>query len=26
LDLRKPIYKHTAMFGHFGNSDFEWEK
>jgi len=26
LDLRKPIYKQTAMFGHFGNNDFEWEK
>ncbi len=26
LDLRKQIYKQTAMFGHFGNNGFEWEK
>ena len=28
LDLRKPIYRHTAAFGHFGRSDagFSWEK
>jgi S-adenosylmethionine synthetase len=28
LDLRKPIYKQTAVFGHFGRSDVElpWEK
>jgi S-adenosylmethionine synthetase len=28
LDLRKPIYRHTAAFGHFGRSDagFSWER
>jgi S-adenosylmethionine synthetase len=28
LDLRKPIYKKTAAFGHFGREDagFAWEK
>jgi S-adenosylmethionine synthetase len=28
LDLRKPIYRRTAAFGHFGRSDagFSWEK
>lgn len=26
LDLRKPIFKKTAAFGHFGNEDFAWEK
>jgi S-adenosylmethionine synthetase len=28
LDLRRPIYKQTAAFGHFGRplSDFTWEK
>ncbi len=26
LDLRKPIYKDTAMFGHFGLEKFSWEK
>jgi S-adenosylmethionine synthetase len=29
LDLRRPIYKRTAAFGHFGRSeaeDFSWEK
>jgi S-adenosylmethionine synthetase len=28
LKLRRPIYKKTAVFGHFGRSDpdFEWEK
>ena len=28
LDLRKPIYKKTAAFGHFGREDagFGWEK
>ncbi len=26
LDLRKPIYRQTAMNGHFGNPDFPWEK
>ena len=28
LDLRKPIYKQTAAYGHFGRTDIElpWEK
>ena len=28
LDLRKPIYKNTAAYGHFGRTDIElpWEK
>lgn len=26
LDLRKPIYKATASYGHFGRSEFPWEK
>ncbi len=26
LDLRKPIYKKTASYGHFGRSEFSWEK
>ncbi len=28
LDLRKPIYKHTAAYGHFGRTDIEfpWER
>jgi S-adenosylmethionine synthetase len=26
LDLLKPIYKKTSTYGHFGNSDFTWEK
>ncbi len=26
LDLRKPIYKKTASYGHFGRKDFSWEK
>ena len=28
LDLRRPIYKRTAVFGHFGRAeaDFTWEK
>jgi len=28
LDLRRPIYKQTAKFGHFGrtNDEFSWEK
>jgi len=25
LDLRKPIYAKTAMFGHFGRDDVPWE-
>ncbi len=26
LDLKKPIYKKTAAYGHFGQKDFNWEK
>lgn len=28
LDLKNPVYKHTAAYGHFGRSDIEftWEK
>jgi S-adenosylmethionine synthetase len=28
LDLRRPIYKKTAAYGHFGrnDADFTWEK
>ena len=26
LDLKKPIYKKTAEYGHFGQKDFNWEK
>ncbi|MDD4003137.1 MAG: methionine adenosyltransferase domain-containing protein, partial [Clostridia bacterium] len=26
LDLRRPIYKNTAAFGHFGREEFPWEK
>ena len=28
LDLRRPIFKATARFGHFGrtNDEFTWEK
>ena len=28
LDLRRPIYKQTAAYGHFGRSDIDlpWEK
>jgi S-adenosylmethionine synthetase len=28
LDLKRPIYRHTAAYGHFGRtgSDFTWEK
>jgi len=26
LDLRRPIYKATAAYGHFGRSEFSWEK
>lgn len=25
LDLRKPIFRETAKFGHFGNKNFTWE-
>lgn len=26
LDLLKPIYKNTAVYGHFGREHFSWEK
>ena len=26
LDLRRPIYKKTASYGHFGRDEFPWEK
>lgn len=26
LDLRRPIYRETAAFGHFGRDNFSWEK
>jgi S-adenosylmethionine synthetase len=26
LDLKKPIYSKTAVFGHFGRDEFSWEK
>ncbi|HEY4876619.1 MAG TPA: methionine adenosyltransferase [Puia sp.] len=26
LDLLRPIYKQTAAYGHFGRSEFPWEK
>ena len=28
LDLRRPIYKKTAAYGHFGrdDNDFTWER
>lgn len=26
LDLRRPIYKNTAAYGHFGRSEFPWER
>lgn len=26
LGLRKPIYKKTAAYGHFGREGFSWEK
>ncbi|HUX50701.1 MAG TPA: methionine adenosyltransferase [Spirochaetia bacterium] len=26
LDLRRPIYQDTAAYGHFGRSEFSWEK
>jgi len=26
LDLRRPIYKATAAYGHFGRDEFSWEK
>jgi S-adenosylmethionine synthetase len=26
LDLRRPIYRATAAYGHFGRTQFPWEK
>ena len=26
LDLLRPIYQRTAAYGHFGRSEFNWEK
>lgn len=26
LDLRKPVYKNTASYGHFGKIEYSWEK
>ena len=26
LDLRRPIYRETTNFGHFGNPEYSWEK
>ena len=26
LDLRRPIYRQTAAYGHFGRSEFSWEQ
>ena len=26
LDLKRPIYRPTASYGHFGRSEFSWEK
>ena len=26
LKLRKPVYRNTAAYGHFGRSEFRWEK
>ena len=26
LDLRRPIYRRTAAYGHFGRPDFSWER
>jgi S-adenosylmethionine synthetase len=26
LDLKRPIYRKTASFGHFGRDDFPWEQ
>jgi S-adenosylmethionine synthetase len=25
LDLRRPIYRETAAYGHFGRKEFPWE-
>jgi len=26
LDLKKPVYKRTAAYGHFGRVEFQWER
>ena len=26
LDLLKPIHRNTAAYGHFGRSEFSWER
>jgi S-adenosylmethionine synthetase len=26
LDLRRPIYRETAAYGHFGRKEFPWER
>ncbi|MDJ0769541.1 MAG: methionine adenosyltransferase [Ilumatobacter sp.] len=26
LDLKRPVYKRTAAYGHFGRNDFSWEQ
>jgi S-adenosylmethionine synthetase len=26
LDLKKPIFRKTAAYGHFGRNEFSWEK
>ena len=26
LDLRRPIYRQTAAYGHFGRDQFSWEQ
>ena len=26
LNLKRPIYKQAAAYGHFGRSEFSWEK
>jgi S-adenosylmethionine synthetase len=26
LDLKRPIYQATTNYGHFGRSEFSWEK
>ena len=26
LDLRKPIYSKTSVYGHFGKEDLPWEQ
>jgi len=26
LDLKRPIYRRTAVYGHFGREEFPWER